>query len=1124
MKTKPNWVGFSYLKAPLLFTMKTVILFFTIISFGISAEEGFSQKTKIKFETDAKLSIDEILDIIKKQTDYNFIYRSDLFEGSPDLQIKKGSIRTEDLLRKCSSVANFDFTFAEDGSFYLMEKPKYTTGEKSVQQVITGTATDADGVPLSGANIVEKGTTNGVTADFDGNFSIEISDENAILVISYVGYATKEFPLNGQKQIDAVLDESAASLDEVVVVGYGTQKRSDVTGAVASVKGVQIAKQGTVNATQALQGQVSGVTVVNSSGRPGAGASVLIRGQGSYGADIDPLYILDGAITSGIDFVNPNDIESIEVLKDASAAAIYGSRAANGVVIVTTKRGKSGKPKVGITINSGIQTLARKLDFATSQEWRDKEFWKFQNEGVPIPVNLLEENFDPSINTDWQDVLFGSAIQRDYNVQFSGGGEGSNFNFSLGFADQDGILVGSEYERINLRLNSDFRIGKFKVGESLSINRISTASSNPFTFQKYPEPIFIPQNEDGSYNLLQTGWGIDLAPRLSAGNPLADIELTDREDNNVNIVANVYGQFEIVDGLTLKTSVSTQYNTTHNRVFVPAYTVQYLSNPVADLSEGRGENYSLLWENTINYSKAFGKHSLDVVAGWTRQFDKTDAITIVAEGFPTGISVVDAAETILPGSGGNITEVTLESYLARLNYSFDNKYQLTATIRQDASSRLIKELRTGTFPSFSAGWVVSNESFFPQDGIIDRLKFRGGYGELGRLNAVGPYQVQNTLQLGGDPDNPESNNIDYILGAGQVFSNGVTQTGIINQNLLWERAQSSNIAMEASLFNNKLALTAEYFVKNTKDLQFGAPLPLTVGTNDTSILVNAGNIQNKGFEFTLGYNGAIGDFSYNVSGNFFALKNEVLEFRNPDDAFVGGTYGFVGQDATRAEVGTELSNFWLLRTDGFFNSQEEVDAYSVDGVLIQPNASPGDLRFKDINGDGQIDNDDKEFISGSIPDFEYGFNFNGSYKNFDLSFILQGVVGQKIFNGVGRSLQTTLQDQTVDYWREDNLDAQFFRPSIADPNGNSGSNDFFLENAGYLRLRNVQLGYNLPQDLLSKFGMDTMRITLTGQNLLTFTEFTGYDPENISFGLGRGVNTNIFPLPKTVLVGLTLSL
>ncbi len=1110
----------QYIPNPSLKMKLTLIL--TIVSLFQIHAHTYAQNKKFSIRM-SDVTIEQVVNFIESNSDFKFlINRNDV-----DLN-RKVSIQVENEPIKKILDSLFRGTTVE---FEVLKKQivlrkgredrrsasstLQTSISPPIQYQVNGKVTDSEGVPLPGANIVEKGTTNGTTADFDGDFSISVADGNAILEVSYIGFATKEILLNNRTNLTITLAESAAGLDEVVVVGYGTQKRSDVTGSVASVKGEAISKQGTVNASQALQGQVPGVTVVNTSGNPGAGASILIRGQGSYG-DIDPLFVVDGAITDGINFINPNDIESIEVLKDASAAAIYGSRAANGVVLVTTKRGKSGRPEITFTTNFGIQNLAHKLDFATSQEWRDKEVWKYQNEGLEIPLNLQTENFNSSISTDWQDVLFSSAQQQSYNLAFSGGGENNNFNFSLGYIDQEGILVDSGYDRVNLRANSDFKVGRFKIGESFSINRTTSASIVPTSFESWPAPVLAPEDGDGNYLVIGSDWGLDPSPTLAIGNPYANIKLTDQENSEVFIASNVYGQYEIFKGLNFKTSASVSWRNIYEKTFIPDYTVSYLTNPVADLSEVRSDDYTLLWENTLNYNRTFGNHQISAVVGWTRQSSQFKSTILNAEGFPSGISEADAATTILPSSGGQRIRESLESYLGRINYSYKDKYQFTATLRQDASSLLIKELRKGTFPSFSLGWVVSEESFFPKNDFIDRLKFRGGYGELGRLNAISPYQVQNTLAFGGA-------NIDYILGSGQNFANGITQAELTNPYILWERAQSTNIAIEANLFGSKLSFTGEYFIRNTKDLQFDSPIPLTVGTNETNILVNAGDIENKGWEFTLGYRESIGDFYFNVVGNVFTLKNKVIEFNNPDDAFIGGQYGFAGQDATRAEVGRELSNFWLLRTDGIFKTQTEINEHSRDGQLIQPNAQPGDLRFKDINDDGVINDSDKQFIDGSIPNFEYGFNLNASYKNFDFGLIFQGVVGQKIFNGVGRALEPILKDQGTDYWRPDNPNAKFFRPSVSDPNGNKGSNDFYLEDAGYLRLKNIQLGYTFPTNMTSSLGIENLRLHLTGQNILTFTKFTGYDPENSGFGLDRGVNTNVFPLSKTLLLGLTVN-
>ena len=587
-------------------------------------------------------------------------------------------------------------------------------------------------------------------------------------------------------------------------------------------------------------------------------------------------------------------------------------------------------------------------------------------------------------------------------------------------------------------MNSDYVAGRFKFGESISLNRSSFPGGTINTgFTGWPTPVLPPRDANGNFQVLGDGYGRDPSPTVGNGNPLAIIELIDRQSSNINIVANVYGQVDLAEGLFFRTSGNVQATTGASTIFEPTYTVSHLSNPRAQLREGRSENYTLLWENTLNYKRAIGSHSFDVLAGWTRQMDTFKGIDLRSEEFPDGISQGDAAATILPNSGGNKIITSLESYLGRLNYAFKGRYQLTASVRQDASSRLVKELRKGIFPSFSAGWVVSEEPFFPKGTFIDRLKLRGGYGELGRLNSVGAYQVQNTLSLGGS-------NIDYVLGRSQRFANGIALANLTNSNILWERAKATNIALESTLFDGRVTFNVEYFVKNTEDLQFDAPIPFTVGTITPSILVNAGNIQNKGFEMTLGYRKTQGEFTYNASLNLFKLDNEVISFNNPDDVFVGGQYGFSGQNATRAEVGREMSNFWLLRTNGLFQSEAEIDAHSVDGQRIQPFAKPGDLRFKDINGDGRIDADDKEFIDGSIPDLEYGLNLSANYHNFSLSMILQGVTGAKLFNGVGRSMSDITAAQTTDYWREDNRDARYFRPSISDPNGNMGDNDFYL--------------------------------------------------------------------------------
>jgi TonB-linked SusC/RagA family outer membrane protein len=1077
------------------------------------ATATYSQQTRLTLKME-KAKVIDVLTKIEDESEFFFLFNQKLLDVERQVNVDAKNESIANILSGIFENTNVTF-LVKDRQIILTTDNAPRVSDPVIKKSISGKVTDSSGATVPGVSVVVKGSTTGIITDNNGSYSLSNVPENATLQFSFVGMKTQEIKIGSQTTINVVLADETVGIEEVVAIGYGTQKKSDVTGSVASVKGDAIAKRGTINTTQALQGLVSGVTVVNNSGRPGAGATVLIRGQGSYG-DIDPLYIVDGAITDNIGFIDPNDIASLEILKDASSASIYGSRAANGVVIVTTKRGKSGMSKVSFSSNFGVQNIAHGLDFATSQQWRDKEVWKYQNEGKTIPVNLQDGKFDPSISTNWQDVLFRNASQQNYNLSFSGGGLNNNFNFSMGYANQEGIQVGSGYERINIRMNSDYIAGKFKFGESLSINRSNYPGGTITTsFYGWPFPVFAPKDKDGNYQTISNGYGLDLSPNLYEGNMLAYIEIPERKSSNMNIVANVYGQLSFAEGLFIKTSGNVQWINSHNKTYTPTYIIGHLSNPIADLTERRSELYTLLLENTLNFKRAFGEHNVDAVIGWSRQLELTNRINLAAEGFPDGILQGDAAETILPQSGGSEVSSSLESYLGRVNYSYKNRYQLTASIRQDASSRLIKSLRTGRFPSFSLGWVASEEPFFPKNSFITRLKFRGGYGELGRLNSVGEYQTQNTLAIGGD-------NIDYILGSDQHFSNGVTIASMTNSLILWERAKSTNIAMESSMLNGKIFINAEYFIKNTKDLQFSAPIPNTVGTNISSILVNAGDIQNKGFELTLGYRKNQGDFTFDASVNLYQLKNKVLAFNNPGDTFIGGGYGYAGQNAIKAEVGREMSNFWLLRTDGIFQSKAEIDAYNKNGVLIQPNAKPGDLRFKDINEDGKITVADKQYISGSIPDLEYGINFNGAYKNFDLGILLQGVAGAKLFNGVGRTMSGILADQSTDYWRVDNPDAKFFRPSLSDPNANMGENDFYLENSSYLRLKNIQLGCTLPAKVLSVLKIKSVRLNITGQNLLTLTSFSGFDPENVSFGLSRGVNTNVYPLAKTILFGLAV--
>ncbi len=1097
----------------LFLKMKLIVILICIIGLTGSYASVYSQQTKLDLSIQ-NTTVKDVLKMIEGQSEFSFMYNASKVDVLREVNLNIEDSSVEDILKKLFKDENVSYKIIGRNIIILPKDGESSQGQQL--NSVSGTVTDSSGLSLPGVSIIIKGTTQGTITDFDGNFNLEDVPSDATLVFSFVGMKTMEIEVAGQTIFNITLEEDAIGIEEVVAIGYGTVKKRDLTGSVASVKGEEIARQSTVNVSQALQGSVPGVSVVNTSGAPGSGASLIIRGQGSF-SNTPPLVVIDGMIGGDLNTIDPNDISSLEVLKDASSAAIYGSRAANGVIIVTTKRGESGRSKFNFQATYGIQSLARPLDMLTAQKWRDIEVWKYNNEGQELPVNLQSGNFDPSKSTDWQDELFRTAPQQKYNLSISGGNESSNYSFSMGYLDQEGIAIESHYERINVRMNSDFKRGKFTFSESFGVSHEDSRGGNITSIRTWPAPVFHAFDENGEYGSWSPGWGVRSPEFLITNNPVADREISDQTNKSLKLIGNVSASFEIIDGLTFKTNVGITWMARHRKSFVPVYNVGNVSsNSTADLTEWRDEDLNILLENTLSYTREIAKHSFSAVAGWTRQSTDFARLRVVAEKFPDGIFNADAAEEILPSSGGYEIKSSIESFLGRVNYSYADKYLLTASIRRDGSSRFREDLRWGNYPSFSLGWVLSEESFFPENNLVQYLKLRGGYGQLGSQNAVSEYQVQSVLALGGT-------NVDYPLGTPQQFTNGVSQVSLTNTGLLWEVSESMNIGLDANLLDNKFTFTADYFKKNTRDLQFGSPVPLHLGFGTrSSILVNAGDVQNKGFEAALTYHKRNGELTFDIGANVYTLKNEVLELNTEGDILVGGQYGISGQFANRTEVGRSLANFYLYETDGIFQSIEEVNAHSKDGELIQPLAQPGDLRFKDLNDDGTINANDKRYFSGNLPDFEFGINFSAKYKGFDLNLLMQGSVGNKIYNGVGRTLKDRLA-LNADHWREDNKGSDIFRPTIADVNLNAGrASDYFLEDASYLRVRNIQLGYSIPAHLLSKINVETARLTITGQNLITFTKFSGYDPENVSFGINRGANSSLYPLPKTVLVGLSI--
>lgn len=1095
--------------------MKLTTLFLLVSLFQIQANT-YAQNTKISLKLE-NASINDVFKEIEAVSKFNFLYNHDKVDLDRLVSVDAENERITDILESLFKDTNVYFTFKRKN---IILKTRTTSVSAAVpiadgvqEQQITGLITDEDGTPLPGASIIEKGTTNGTQSDFDGNYSITVADANSTLVISYIGFKTVEIPVNGQATISTALAVAAAGLDEVVVTAYGTQSTRKVTGAISVVDTDDIIKVAQSNSTALLQGRSPGVRVETNGGAPGAGVNVVIRGTGTFGND-QPLYVVDGNILGTISYLNPNDIQTISVLKDAAAAAIYGSRAANGVVLITTKKGTAGGIQINVETKTGFQAPTNTLDFLNARQYADYHNQARDNDGDPRAVPN-DTGFDPSIDTDWQDLTINNSVFQDYSFNASGGNENGTFYISGQYLDQEGIVVDSGFKRYNFTANSSLTKGRFKLSENLSI---SSQESNLNTFfgrerGEIPTIGVFDENNEGGFagidpNLHGVARGINWYARALLND---DTATTDR------VIASLAPQYEIIDGLTYKLSLGLNYVVSHRHNFEPTFflsTSQEASNDVARLDETYTRSLGTLVENTLNYVKTIGdNHNIDVLAGYTSQQVKARSIGGVGTNFSfNDFRVLGAANDNTDVKGG-VEENALVSYLGRLNYDYKGKYLLSATVRRDGSSRFKSENRWGVFPSVSLGWIVSEENFFAND-LVSYLKFRGSYGQLGSQN-IGNYETASVLNI---------NNF-YNLG-GTVYSGGIVRE-LSNPTLIWETSTISNIALDARLFDGKVSLTMEYFNKKSEDILANVPIPNSGGLGG-SLIANAASIQNKGFEFQATYTHDSGEskgFNYNVGFNFNTIKNEVLALGDGVNPISGGGFTQQGFLATRTDVGRSVSSFFGHIVEGIYQTQAEIDADGRTGV-----AELGDFNFKDLDGSGTIDGDDADYIGSPIPDFEYSINFDASYKNLDLSLFIQGVQGNEIWNA--KKYQYILDGaggnkigEVLDAWTPSNTDTNIPRLTIRDPAGNKRSSDFLVEDGSYLRLKAIQLGYTIPVSAIEKIGMSNARVYVSGQNLLTLTNYTGYDPEIGRQGglFGGGVDRRAYPQSKNVLLGIQLS-
>ncbi len=984
--------------------------------------------------------------------------------------------------------------------------------QKQVSGVVTAGDTKET---LPGVNIVVKGTTRGVISDLDGKYTIDLLPTDKILQFSYTGYETFETAVDGRSQIDVELKVVSELLNEIVVIGYGSVKKSDLTGAVSSIKAEDISKITSLNPEQSLQGKVTGVQVSSTSGAPGAGVTVRVRGIGTFN-NSSPIYVVDGMILDDISFLNSGDIASMEVLKDASATAIYGSRGANGVILVTTKTAKAGQTKTLINFNAeyGFQQVAKKIDLLDG-----REFAIISNEIRPGSFN----NVDAVPNTNWQDLIFRTAPMQTYQLSISGASDKATYYVGIGAFSQDGIIPKSFYQRLSIKLNNTYQINDFiKVGNNFTITPYKQRNAPGVTYQVYrAQPVLEPYYADGSFGVV-----------YNVGNPLADLANSNDYRSGVRGVGNAYAEATIHKDFVVKSSFGVDASFDKAERFTPAYTVynpdgtaSQQSNIFSDLSKSNSDNFTWLWENTLNYNKQFGRHNVNAVAGYTMQKIRSESLSLAGQNlirdgedfwYIEPPYVIDEAnninmlQNIFNGVDPNLY-YNMVSYLFRANYTYDNRYILTATFRRDGSSKFAKENRFGNFPSFALGWNIGNEDFMKQFDLISSMKLRASWGKIGndKISYFDRFsRVQSDLfAIFGNPDAP-------------IPAATYNKTG--NPDLKWETTTQTDIGLEIGFLNNRLTTEVDYYSRTTDDILVELSTPGHLGNGQGQrVRYNAASILNRGFEFNLRWRENLGDFSYSVGVLGTTVYNEVLSIggnSGVDSVLVGGYLGN-GVPVTLSSVGKPIGAYYGYVTDGVFQTQAELDAYP---HLSQ--AEVGDLRFRDTNNDGKINGEDRTDIGSPIPSFIFGLNIDLSYKAFDLSLDIQGQTGNKIFNGkdVVRPDPYNFEQHVWDRWTGPGTSNT--EPKASFGGYNYTASDRFIQDGSFVRLRNVIFGYTLPKTLSNRLMLQSVRVYAKATNAFTLAKYTGYTPEIGSYDvLSNGIDNGIYPISAVYAFGINVT-
>lgn len=974
--------------------------------------------------------------------------------------------------------------------------------------IIKGKITDIKNESVPGASVLVKGTLQGTTTDVNGNYTLQ-ADPNAILVFSFIGFITQEVPVNNRTNIDVQLKEQTFDVGEVVVVGYGVQKKSDITGATATIKGTELVKQPVLTATQALQGKVAGVQIIGSS-EPGSSPIVRIRGTGTMLAGADPLYVVDGVITTSISNISTNDIVSVNILKDASSTAIYGMRAANGVVILTTKQGTTGKPKVRLNSNVGVRMAANLVKMANADEYANYVNSTAMNTITPDMMKA---------STDWFSEILRPAVEQDHNVSIQGGTEEVKYFLSTGYLEDQGVVINNQYNRFTFRSNTEFNLNKkLKLGLNGSFSNgkyrnVNLAGAYNDAYRAAP---IIASKVDGKYG--------NTSAFQNVGNPVLDIENNDNRSTDNRLQGAGYLEFKPVEWLTFRSGIGGDLANLNSKVYGFAFqndTKTFLTDggnqyrKLSDLNMNYSKSFRWVWDNTVTFNRKFGNHSVTALIGTTAEKFTYDFVSAQRSGVPEASNLwhLDVGDPNTSHNGGIGDKWSRNSYISRLNYSFSDKYLFTGTFRADGTSRFPTNNRWGYFPSAGIGWIISKEAFMADQKIFETLKLRASWGEVGNDNIPTDSYLLTV-----------STNAAYPFTSAGLATIGSAITDIKDPNLRWEVTRESDFGLEFSAFKGKLTGELGYYIKNTTDALINVKIPGVLGDKDSYVITNAASFRNNGVEFAINYRKAVSDdFSYNIGGNITYNQNTVTGL-NGGQPFLDGNIGAAQGSVTKTDNGQPIGSFYVLEVLGVFQDDAEIQNYkNADGTLIQPDARPGDFKYKKNTPTGPIDPiNDRAFVGSYQPKIYFGVNGGITWKSIDVSIDCYGNAGNKVYNGKKAFRQEMLdnveKDIAYNRWTTSNK-------SQTEPRANSGrlpASTYFLESGAYFRINNLTLGYTLPAAVLEKIKIAGLRIFATSQNVFTFKKYSGFTAELPGGPTNSGIEMNAYPTTRTIALGVNV--